>query len=120
MSFRFVTLAVLLSFGCASSTVTFMDENDRPVTLEQEFRGRGCIAISRPKDGSVDIIVQQDGSSDWAGVRALPVLAQVALATLFGNRDTESEGFTGPSDVQGCAGLFESTIYEDDQEENSE
>ncbi len=103
-----------LVFGCANSSVNFTAADGSPVSVEQRFGGRGCIAVSRPVDGSVDIIIQQDGSSDWSGVRAIPALVQIALATLFGNRGSEDAGFAGPSDIQGCAGLFVDPVEEEE------
>ena len=103
-------IPLTLTFACGKSLITIPNEDGQLVTINQSMGGRGCIAVDRSPDGSLSIIVQQDASSDWAGIRALPAMVKVALTTFFGNRDTSGEtGFTGPSDIQGCAGVFEST-----------
>ena len=113
---RTLLLALLVALaGCANSTVEYIDPNGEPIKLTQRFGGRGCIAATTHTDGTVDVIVQQDGSSDWAGVRAIPAALQIALATLFGTRTEDPAEFPGPSDIQGCAGLF--TIEETDDAE---
>lgn len=74
--------------------------------MEQKFGGRGCVAITRDDNGNIDIAVAQDGSSDWASIRAIPITAQAVLSVMFGTRSSESAGFTGPSAVGGCASVF--------------
>lgn len=100
------SLAALLGMGCAQSTVTMLDSSGDPITFKQGIGGRGCIAVSADLKGGVDVIIQQDGSSDWGGVRAIPVLVRAAITAVFGNRDPEANNVEGPSDLQGCAGLF--------------
>lgn len=98
-------LAGLLGLGCAVSRVEMIDDAGNPITIKHRMGGRGCIALTA-EDGKVDAIVQQDGSSDWSGIRVIPTLARAGLAVFFG-RLSDSDSFTGPSDIQGCAGLFE-------------
>lgn len=82
--------------------------------------GRGCIAMSTNDGGGVDVTIQQDGSSDWSGVRALPAIVKIALTTFFGDREPGGDtGFDGPSDIQGCAGLFADEGDEQEQEGDS-
>ncbi len=110
---RLILVAALLSFGCAGSTVTFTDSRGNLVTLEQSIGGRGCMAATWTPEGDFDFVIQQDGSSDWGGIRAIPTLAQVAITAVLGDRRAESEGMDGPSDIQGCAGLFERGEWDD-------
>ena len=93
--------------GCANSSITVPVPDGEPIVIEQKMGGRGCIAVSTTDEGGVDIIVQQDGSSDWAGIRVLPTIVKTALVTFFGDRESDGVDFAGPSDIQGCAGLFE-------------
>ena len=101
------------SVGCATSSITFTDKLGHEVTLKQKIGGRGCIALDRDTEGNVEVIVNQDGSSDWAGIRALPIMAQVAITALMGNRSGESAGFAGPSNIGGCDPLFASAGQND-------
>ncbi len=52
-----VGMAVWVCTGCASSTVTFVDEGGDPIVVEQKMGGRGCIAMSTNKGGGVDVVV---------------------------------------------------------------
>ena len=102
-----VICILLLALGCAGNTITVYDQDGKATAeFEQRFGGRGCIAATADGSGAVDVIVQQDGSTDWAGIRALPSLAQLALSAVFGSRGGDPVGFDGPSGIAGCAGLF--------------
>lgn len=101
------TLALAVLVGCGGSTITMLDATGDPVTIEQSMGGRGCIAVDIGADKSVSVVLQQDASSDWAGIRVLPTIVKTALTTFFGNRDTsDGTGFSGPSDINGCQGIF--------------
>ena len=107
---RNTIMAIILvaALGCASSTITIPLKNGAVVKLDQDLGGRGCIAITTNGAGGVDAIVQQDGSSDWGGLRALPAIARTVITAVFGSRDPQGgEGFSAPSPIAGCQGLFE-------------
>lgn len=100
-------MALFFVMGCGGSTITVMDKNQQPVTIEHKIGGRGCIAVDVGSDGSVSAVLQQDASSDWAGIRVLPTIVKTALTVLFGSRDgSDDTGFSGPSDISGCDGIF--------------
>jgi len=112
---RYITALLVLALtlaGCGKSVITTLDKAGNPVTIANRIGGRGCIAITvDPASGSVDAVLQQDATSDWAGIRAMPIMLQTALATLFGNRDPAGgdTSFSGPSAIGGCDGIFEFT-----------
>lgn len=107
--------ALMLTLGCASYSIEFIDKKGDPVVVESSLGGRGCLALTFDENGEVDLITQQDASSDWAGVRVIPTLAKVAITALFGDRSSgEGADFTGPSGIAGCKGLFESALGEED------
>lgn len=108
MRLMIVCLVGLLGMGCALSGIEMIDGNGNPITIKHKIGGRGCIAVTTMA-GEVDAIVQQDGSSDWSGIRVIPTLARTAMAVFFG-RVGEKDPYTGPSDIQGCAGLFGSQM----------
>jgi hypothetical protein len=109
-----VILMATLAFGCAGSTIKMTDSNGNPVSIKHRLGGRGCIAITT-ESGEVGAVLQQDGSSDWSGIRVIPSLARAALAVFFGSSGDDNNSYAGPSDIQGCAGLFETYRAEDDE-----
>ena len=72
--------------------------------IEQTFTGRGCLAVSSTDEG-IDILIQQDGTSDWSISRLMAWIGDIA-GGVFGN-DTKGEGMAGPSDSSGCNGVVE-------------
>ena len=109
-----VILMAVLTVGCAGSKIKMIDSSGNPVSIKHNLGGRGCIAINT-EDGEIGVVLQQDGSSDWSGIRVIPSLARAALAVFFG-RIGEADPNTGPSDIQGCAGLFELGRVPDESE----
>ena len=107
----FFTLAWLTE-GCASSQITFIDKHGKPVTVTQELKGRGCISVIVHEDGTLEFVLQQDGSSDWSGLRTIPAMAELGITAIVGNRSDGGPSFMGPSEYRGCAGLF--TLESDD------
>lgn len=100
-------LVLALVTACGTSGITVIDKAGNPITIEHRIGGRGCIAIDVGADGSVGSVLQQDATSDWAGIRVLPTIVKMALTTVLGSRDTSDEtGFSGPSDIAGCSGIF--------------
>jgi hypothetical protein len=125
---RIHVLAALLAAGCASSKVV-IDLEETPgvfgskamtigsVTVEPAFYGRGCLDIM-VEDDRVTVALQQDGTSDWAGVRIAPLIARDVVAAALGFASAPWEivqGLLGlrqeapndPSGVHGCEGLLE-------------
>lgn len=99
-------LALVLALGCGTFAITVKDSRGKPVTIEGRIGGRGCLAAEIGKDGSINIVIQQDASSDWAGIRAIPTLAEVAIAAMVPGASPKGAEFTGPSDIGGCQGIF--------------
>jgi hypothetical protein len=104
-----VCLIGLLTLGCAGSSIKFPNAQGEMVSIKHDLGGRGCIAVTT-ENGEVAAVVQQDGSSDWSGVRVIPSLAQIAGAIFGGAR--EPQPYPSPSDIQGCAGIFVDTPEE--------
>ncbi len=100
-----LVLLVALLVGCAQNSITVMDADGEPVTFKQRLGGRGCIAAVY-EQGRLDILIQQDGSSDWATLRTIPILAQTVIATIMGKPPAEGESMKDPSNLRGCAGVF--------------
>lgn len=126
----------LLALACASAPVKITyspgvagepgvltaGEAARPqlatVTVEPQGYGRLCFDTAIKPDGSVLVTVAQDGSSDWAGIRALPlILPEIVAAVmsavgapfdligaLLGVPKPEMQA---PSALSACAALFE-------------
>lgn len=94
-------VAYLLS-GCASDRIvatfgpgapgeggTFAGgEAARPVLLslsvEPTWYGRGCYVIETAPDGTWSLILAVDATSDWAGIRALPLVLPEMVAAAVG------------------------------------
>ena len=115
-----VLLSALVAFGCSGVTVTTQGPQGAPITVKSNIGGRGCIAAEvDPATGTVNIVTSQDGTSDWAGVRAIPLLAQTALTTVLGAAPGETVGMDGPSIVGGCDGLFVDELDVSEIEEES-
>lgn len=126
-------LAVMFSLltGCAGSGVVRLHfeptdgglVGEDPVRLssiemDPELYGRGCIAMEVSDDGgTVKLAIQQDGTSDWAGIRAVygmaPEIVEAAVQVVSGPMDIfkgvlglEQRDMQEPSPQRGCAGLF--------------
>lgn len=122
-----VVLALFLA-GCAGGTIR-VELAESPgafgskrmviheVELSPEFYGRGCLDLVIEHD-RVTLAIQQDASSDWAGLRVAPMIARdivsaaLAFASapwdlvagLLGQRPAAPPG---PSTIHGCEGLLE-------------
>ncbi len=112
----------IIAGGCMKSRIEAQDARGNPIVYEQRLGGRGCIAISTNLKGGIDMVVQQDGSDDWIGLRTLPLMMRAGLSVLFGTRDPAgtTEANDGPSAIQGCAGLFETVEEEEVEEETND
>lgn len=120
---KFFSLIILaLSISCGGTTFIVPNpDGGEPSKVECKIFGRGCCATTVNKDGSFDIVMQQDASSDWAGTRAIPVLAWTAITAMFGDRSYGAGAeMQGPSDIQGCSGIFETIDKLDEEDEENE
>ena len=103
---------LLLPLGCNTLTVITQLPDKPPVTVEVKMAGRSCIAAEvDPSTGKVNIITQQDGTSDWIVGRILPALGSMALMAyssipLIG----DAIEMPGPDDVAGCQGFFTNVL----------
>jgi len=107
-------LCACLVMGCGTSKMTFMDANNKPVTIEHKIGGRGCVACDSSADG-MSCVMQQDASSDWAGIRVIPTLAKAIISAILpAGLGNAAPSFDGPSDIGGCDGLFGGKVEPDD------
>lgn len=93
------------------------------VKVDPQQYARGCVAFTVSEAGAVDVLTQQDGTSDWIGIRVLPEIAQqVVLAALsFVNAPFEiiaaaldqEKTTPPPSPIHGCGGIFEEVAVSD-------
>jgi len=105
-----IVCALVFCLGCASYEVEYIPPYPEAATIlvKSHMYGRGCIAMDLALDGTVSIVVAQDGSTDWIIGRALGWIAELA-APIFGGRN-DPDQMKGTSTVQGCDGLFETGI----------
>ncbi len=98
-------LVVLLITGCASAPIRYQPDPAQPPVLEIDpgVTGRGCL-YARYSEGELEVIVAQDGTSDWSISRLFAWIGEVAGA-VFGGAASGS-GMQGPDPLQGCAQLF--------------
>lgn len=127
----FVMTMALLMQGCAGSgpvRINFVPVDGgliggdsvrvSSIEVDPQVYGRGCVALEVDKNGGrLRLAVQQDGTSDWAGVRAAyataPEIVGAVMQVLSGPFDI-IKGVLGfpqkdlpePSKAKGCAGLF--------------
>jgi hypothetical protein len=122
---RRVFLALLLS-GCASAPISLtytpggpgVDPELSSVEIRPEAYGRVCYAVTVAPDGTLEIVVAQDGTSDWVGLRILPsILPQIVgalLAVVEAPLEILQAAFGGPgepplppSQGSACSAIFE-------------
>lgn len=116
-----ISMALLLS-GCATQPLVIEHYKDgqllRKVELDPHFYSRGCASYKVTPAGTVELVVQQDGTSDWIGVRVLPSIAAdvvtAALAAVNAPFDiikalvgVPRPALPEPSAIHGCEGLFD-------------
>jgi len=102
------SLALALALvGCASTELEVM----RPGTTEVAARlhvsafGRACLVVEqRPTTGHLNVMVEQDGTSDWSVSRLLGWVADVAGGVFGGERRAREQA--KPSSSSGCAGVL--------------
>jgi hypothetical protein len=110
-----VSLVVLLSLGCNSLSVTTQLPDKPPVTIKAQTTGRGCIAAEvNPTTGKIEIVTQQDGTSDWITGRIIPSITGLGIAILTGRGG--GDPMQGPDKEKGCNGIF-TTVEDDDLDE---
>ena len=97
---------LLLITGCASGNLTLRPDPEQPAVLEIDPNvvGRGCLYASY-EDGKLEVMVIQDGTSDWSVTRAVSWIADVA-AEVFGAGESGS-GMQGPDPIHACTYFFE-------------
>jgi hypothetical protein len=103
----FAILTACLALGCAQVPITYQPDPDHPavVSFDPSIVGRGCIYLS-VEDGDLEIIVAQDGTSDWSVARLVAWIGDVA-GSVFGGGDRSGSGIGAPDPLQGCIQLFE-------------
>jgi hypothetical protein len=126
-------IAVVLLFGCAQ--IGGQPQAERPVlerkqlneagevvgevrvSLAAKLASRGCIGLDVSPEGAVSLILQQDGTSDWASIRALaaivPETVAVAMVPVSAPIQALLQGLgdrpemAPPDPTHGCAGILE-------------
>lgn len=101
-----LTLALALSVACAKATVVYhLPGQDQPVVeITPKIVGRGCMTVDLDRQGVLQVVVAQDGSSDWSLGRSVAWIGELGAA-VFSGRKT-GDGMEGPDPLQGCAQLF--------------
>lgn len=101
----FLILFLALALGCAKSPVTWQPDATKPpvLTMDPGLFGRGAIAIEATTT-TLDIVVCQDGTSDWSLSRLFAWIGELA-GSVFGGTPT-TDGMKGPDPMAGCAALF--------------
>lgn len=125
-----LTVALLWLTGCASAKVkiTYAEGKGafggaapvvQSVTVEpHDLYGRSCFTVNVDTDGSVGVTVAMDGTSDWAGVRALPLIVpqivSAVMAVVGAPLDligellgVEREAPPAPSPLSACSAILE-------------
>ena len=99
-------LTLVLCAGCTTLEITTFDPaTGKPITVEAEASQRSCLAATiNPATGVIDVIVGQDASSDYAGIRAIPVLGALILSMI--SQTAVPADYVGPSDIGGCDTIF--------------
>jgi hypothetical protein len=102
----FLVILPLLVLGCAQMPLTYQpDPESVPVlSMDPNIFGRGCLYMIY-EEGSLEMVVIQDGSSDWSLSRLLAWIADV-VPPVFGGGERSGTGMAGPSDIVACASLF--------------
>ncbi len=101
-------LALVMLPGCTTLEFTTQaPDGGKPITVKAMAGGRSCLVCEAdPASGKVECRVAQDASSDWAGIRAIPVLGALILSVIS-DRAVPAD-YSGPSDIGGCDSLFTS------------
>jgi len=105
-----LTLVAWLT-GCASFEVI---DPQSGLTVKSSAYGRGCVAVDTRLDGTISVIVAQDGTSDWSVSRALAFIADLA-SSVFGGGDA-ADGMRGPGIENGCGQILEGSSGSDRSE----
>lgn len=107
-------LLLTLALGCAGGSITLTPNGkDQPVvTLDPSLYGRGCLWATvefDPDTGafSVDMVVAQDGTSDWSVGRELSFVADVVSAAPIVGGERRMDQSREPSAIDGCGQLVE-------------
>lgn len=111
--------------GCMSSP-TLIQINDaeggliRQIKLTPDLYGRGCLAFTVSPDGEVEMLAQQDGTTDWIGIRILPAIGAEAVTAALAIVSAPFEliqmalgsvpEVPDPSAIHGCDGIFEEAV----------
>lgn len=92
--------------GCAGVPLSYRPDPTQPAVLELDpgIKGRGCIYI-KASPTELEVVLAQDGTSDWSVSRMLGWLGDLGAA-VFGGGQTSTDGMQAPDPVQGCAQLF--------------
>lgn len=105
----FTTVGVV---GCAGASIRYQPVASEPPVLEVDpsILGRGAMVVNlRRGDDSVEVIVCQDGTSDWSVSRVVALLGEV-VGYVFGANDPGS--MAGPDPARGCAALYGNATVE--------
>ncbi len=115
---RLTLCLLLLATGCMTVETARLNDQGVPVeTSRTTIYGRGCVAVTISADGAVDMVSQQDGTTDWIGVRILSAIADEAVSAALGFLEVPFDilaklvgierKLDPPSPIHGCGGVFE-------------
>lgn len=130
---RELVLGLLLLVGCAGAGAPIRyTHGETTVQIDPAFAGRGCLDLIIEPNGQTWITVQQDGSSDWGGFRALvaivPETVQVVVVSVMagvgapfeliaqafgGTLKAERPAMSPPSPIHGCEYVLEEQVFDD-------
>lgn len=119
-----------LAAGCASAPITVTYSPGQPgplgganpqlasVTVVPTAYGRQCFSLDVSRDGTVAVVFGVDGTSDWAGIRAIPlILPEIVSAVMavvgapvemIGELlGVPREAAPPPSALSACSAIFE-------------
>ena len=95
-------LSALLLASCASFEVSTPDG----LTIKSSAYGRGALAVDSLADGTMSIIVCQDGTSDWSIGRMFAFIGELA-APIFGGSGQDDD-MQSPDSAASCKQIVES------------
>ena len=106
---RSLICVLFLSLGCASFEVVYQPDGPEGSTtvVKSSAYGRGCVAVDASVDGTVSVVVAQDGTSDWSISRMFAFIAEIVGQMPLIGANTNPDEMEEPDAAQGCSGIFE-------------
>ena len=99
-------LAPLLIVGLGCTTFSIEDPATGQ-TIKGMAYGRSALSVETNEDGETEIIICQDGVTDWIGGRLASSIGQIAGQTPFIGAAPGSGKLEGPSPASACQQIME-------------